>query len=92
QRAMQGVDPFDRSIGAATLFENRTRVLTVANDLYQQSLGFTKDQLMELGREHVRLSEQFKVQGKDMGGLDAEFQNIVQSAQKVTQAENAMAS
>lgn len=91
QRAMQGVNPFDKSLGATTVFANETRVLTVASDLYAQGLGFTKSQLMELGREHVRLSEQFKIQGKDMGGLDAEFNKIVQSAQKVTQTENAMA-
>lgn len=91
QRAMQGVSPFDKSLGAATVFANELRVATVANDLYNKDLGFTKNQLQELGREHVRLTEQFKVQGKSLSGLDAEFNKIVQSAQQVTQAENAMA-
>ena len=91
QRAMQGVSPFDKSLGAATVFANELRVATVASDLYNKDLGFTKNQLQELGREHVRLTEQFKVQGKSLSGLDAEFQKIVQSAQQVTQAENAMA-
>ena len=91
QRAMQGVSPFDKSLGAATVFANELRVATVASDLYNKDLGFTKNQLQELGREHVRLTEQFKVQGKSLSGLDAEFQKIVQSAQQVTQAENTMA-
>jgi len=91
QRAMQGVSPFDKSLGAATVFANELRVATVASDLYNKDLGFTKNQLQELGREHVRLTEQFKVQGKSLSGLDAEFNKIVQSAQQVTQAENTMA-
>ena len=91
QRAMSGQSPFDKTLGAATVFANELRVLTVANDLYNQDLGFTKNQLMELGREHVRMTEQFKIQGKSLAGLDAEFSSVVQSAQKVTQAENTMA-
>ncbi len=91
QRAMQGVSPFDKSLGAATVFTNELRVMTIANDLYAKGLGFTSTQLQELGREHVRLTEQFKVQGKDLKGLDAEFNNIVTSAKQVTDAENAMA-
>ena len=91
QRAMQGVSPFDKSLGAATVFANELRVMTVANDLYAKGLGFTSTQLQELGREHVRLTEQFKVQGKDLKGLDAEFNNIVSSAKQVTDAENSMA-
>jgi len=91
QRAMQGVSPFDKSLGAATVFANELRVMTVANDIYAKGLGFTGTQLQELGREHVRLTEQFKVQGKDLKGLDAEFNNIVTSAKQVTDAENSMA-
>jgi len=91
QRAMQGVSPFDKSLGAATVFANELRVMTVANDLYAKGLGFTSTQLQELGREHVRLTEQFKVQGKDLKGLDTEFNNIVASAKQVTDAENSMA-
>jgi hypothetical protein len=91
QRAMSSNNPFDRSLGAATVFANELKVATVASDLYNKDLGFTKNQLQELGREHVRLTEQFKVQGKSLSGLDAEFNKIVQSAQQVTQAENAMA-
>jgi len=91
QRAMSSNNPFDRSLGAATVFANELKVATVASDLYNKDLGFTKNQLQELGREHVRLTEQFKVQGKSLSGVDAEFNKIVQSAQQVTQAENAMA-
>lgn len=91
QRAMSGANAFDKSIGAATVFANELKVATIASDLYNKDLGFTKNQLQELGREHVRLTEQFKAKGKDVAGVDAEFQKIVQSAQQVTQAENAMA-
>jgi phage-related minor tail protein len=88
QRAMQGTDPFDKSMGAMKLFQNELRVTNTVQELYNRELGLTKGQMEALGREHVRLTEQFKIQGKAAEGVAAEFEKTVQAAKDVALAQN----
>lgn len=88
QRRLQGGDPFDKSLGSLQLFKNELLVLEKVQDLYNRNIGLTMAQMQNLGREHVRLTEQFKLQGKSMDTLEKEYEQVVQAAVKLTDAEN----
>lgn len=91
QRSLIGGDPFDKSLGSMTKFQNELKVLTKMEELHGRGLGLTRSQMESLGREHVRLTEKYRIQGKAIGGLEKEYQDLVTAASGVARAENQIA-
>lgn len=88
QRALQGTDPFDKSIGVLQSYTNQLAVTREVESLYSKDLGLTYKQMEELSREKIRLIEKFKIEGKALNGVNAEYEKLVNVAAKTANAKN----
>lgn len=89
QRILMGGQPFDNSIGLMQKLENETRSSTEVNNLFNRSLGLTEKQMIDLAREHERLTKKYELEGKSLNGLTAEYEQIVAQSVKLNQINDA---
>lgn len=80
QKALTGGDPFDKSAGAIQTWTNKLTAATEAQNLYNQGVRLNYSQLEELGREKLRINEQFKLEGKTVADADGEYKKLVGTA------------
>lgn len=77
QRILMGGQPFDNSIGLMQKLENETRISTEVNNLFNKSLGLTEKQLIDLAREHERLTKKYELEGRSLDGLTTEYEQLI---------------
>jgi lambda family phage tail tape measure protein len=89
QRTLIGGDPFDKSIGLMQKLTNETKIVTEVNNLFNRGLNLTEKQMVDLAREHERLTALYNFEGKSLDGLAAEYDQIVQKTVQINQANDA---
>lgn len=89
QRTLIGGDPFDKSIGLMQKLTNETKIVTEVNNLFNRGLNLTEKQMVDLAREHERLTALYNFEGKSLDGLAAEYDQIVQKSVEINQANDA---
>lgn len=89
QRSLIGGDTFDKSIGLMQKLTNETEITAEVNKLFNQSLGLTEKQMVDLAREKQRLIALYNFEGKSLDGLAAEYNQIIQKSLEITQANDA---
>lgn len=75
QRKLVGGDPFDKSASGLFALTGRLNEARIAADLYNQGAELTKAQTRELARDHERLVEKLKAEGKTLVDTDAAWQS-----------------
>jgi lambda family phage tail tape measure protein len=88
QRSLIGSDAFDKSIGLMQKLTNETKISTEVNSLFNRSLNLTEKQMVDLAREHERLTALYTIEKKDIQGLAAEYDNLIQKTVNINQAND----
>ena len=86
QRALIGGDPFDKSIGLMQKLKNEFKTSTEVTSLFNKNLGLTEKQMVDLSREKERLITLYGIEGKDVRGLTAEYDSLIQKSVSINQA------
>jgi phage-related minor tail protein len=89
QRSLIGGDAFDKSIGLMQKLSNETKVTSEVNKLFNQSLGLTEKQMIELAREKERLIALYNHEKRSLDGLDAEYQQIINKSVELNRLNDA---
>jgi phage-related minor tail protein len=89
QRSLIGGDAFDKSIGLMQKLSNETKVTAEVNKLFNQSLGLTEKQMIELAREKERLIALYNHEKRSLDGLDAEYQQIINKSVELNRLNDA---
>jgi phage-related minor tail protein len=88
QRALIGGDPFDKSIGLMQKLKNEFKTSTEVSSLFNKNLGLTEKQMVDLSREKERLITLYGIEGKDVKGLTADYDALIQKSVSINQANN----
>ena len=89
QRTLIGGDPFDKSIGLMQKLQNEYKTTTEVSALFNRNLGLTEKQMIDLAREKQRLIALYGIEGKDIKGLSAEYEQLIQKSKAINQANDA---
>ena len=89
QRTLIGGDPFDKSIGLMQKLQNESKITTEVNNLFNKSLGLTEKQMIDLAREKERLIALYNLEGRDIKGLAAEYDSLIQKSVEINSANTA---
>ena len=88
QRTLMGTDPFDKSIGALQSLKNEYTVIKEVQRLYNAELGLSKNQMVDLAREKLRLIEKFKLEGATLSQIKQGIQDLNSAYIQNVSAEN----
>lgn len=88
QRTLMGTDPFDKSIGALQSLKNEYIVIKEVQRLYNAELGLSKNQMVDLAREKLRLIEKFKLEGATLSQIKQGIQDLNSAYIQNVSAEN----
>ncbi len=89
QRTLQGSEPFDKSIGLMQKLQNETRITAEVNDLFNRNLGLSEKQMIDLAREKERLIALYKLEGRSLDGLAAEYDQIIRTSAELNHLNDA---
>lgn len=89
QRTLIGGDPFDKSIGLMQKLQNEFKTTDEVNKLFNQGLGLTEKQMIDLAREKERLIALYGIEGRDIKGLTAEYNALIQKSVEINGANAA---
>ena len=89
QRTLIGGDPFDKSIGLMQKLQNEYKITTEVTTLFNKNLGLTQKQMTDLAREKERLIALYAIEGKDIKGLTAEYDQLIQKSKEINTANDA---
>lgn len=89
QRTLIGGDPFDKSIGLMQKLQNEYKITTEVTTLFNKNLGLTQKQMIDLAREKERLIALYAIEGKDIKGLTAEYDQLIQKSKEINTANDA---
>lgn len=83
QRTLIGGDPFDKSIGLMQKLQNEYKNTSEVTALFNRNLGLTEKQMTDIAREKQRLIALYKIEGKDINGLSAEYENLIKQSVEI---------
>lgn len=88
QRTLIGGDPFDKSIGLMQKLQNEYKITNEVTTLFNKNLGLTQKQMTDLAREKERLIALYAIEGKDIKGLTAEYDQLIQKSKAINAANS----